>query len=78
MAAEDWFDEYTWDGFDEDENGYPKEIRCRHCGSDNVYWAESRGKLILYDIASSRNHRCSKAGLELRSANNVSAFEDIS
>lgn len=75
MAAEDWFDDSDWGGYDDDDESR-KELRCRHCGSTDVYWAESRGQWVLYDFTS-RRHKCRQADLESVSEKNVSAFEDI-
>lgn len=63
---------------DDEEGRQPKELRCRYCGADTVYWAERAGKWVLYDFTSSRRHVCRERDLALRSQQIADAFEDIS
>lgn len=67
---------YRNDG--EDEPGEARELVCRHCGADTVYWAERAGTWTLYDFTTSRKHACRKADLKRRAEEIIDAFEDLS
>ena len=59
----------------EDDSNPPREVRCRDCGSEDVYWAlNNQNRWTLYNF-NSRRHVCDTAVV---SANRLDAFEDES
>lgn len=58
---------------DDEECNPRKEIKCRHCGAEDVYWVERDGKYVLYDC-SSRQHRCNEEVVKER---RLEAFDDL-
>lgn len=56
------------------ENYPPREVRCRHCGSEDVYWAkDGTGRWALYNL-NSRKHVCND---RVVSAVRLDAFDDL-
>lgn len=51
MAAEDWFDEFGWDGYDDDEPS-----RCKWCGQQ-ILWGHDRRP---YQYSTGELHVCKR------------------
>ena len=57
MAAEDWFDEYGWDGHDEPDPD--RVVTCKRCGKKNLQWYDSGVRWILIEQTSKlKPHVC--------------------
>lgn len=63
-------------GEDDDYDAHPpRDVRCRDCGSEDVYWAQNNsGRWTLYDLSSKRHVCKDKAVSERR----LDAFDDES
>lgn len=52
--ADDYENQFGGD----DSYPHPRETRCRHCGSADVYWGQTpRGKWVLCNL-DSKMHKC--------------------
>jgi hypothetical protein len=64
------------DWFDDDDAHPPREVRCRDCSSEDVYWAQNNsGRWTLYDFKSSKRHVCNS---KVVSERRLDAFDDES
>jgi hypothetical protein len=72
-----WIDDQDFMDLDEREDADanpPRELRCRDCGSEDVYWYQDRqGRWVLYGL-DSRRHVCKN---NVVTALRLDAFEDI-
>lgn len=69
--------DYLWmleqDDYYRERGSEPRDVKCRDCGSTNVYWAQENGLWVLYGT-DSRKHKCDKKKL---SAIRTDAFDPL-